>query len=463
MYLEYFGLKEEPFQLTADPAFLYLSESHSRAKAYMEFAILRGDGFVVITGDIGSGKTLLLQSVLTPLDSNYIVARLFQTQLDELDLLRSFMAELGITRLEGSKAELLAAIRRQLIALSKKGKRVLLVVDEAQHLDVRALEELRMLTGLETEKEKLISIILLGQRELDDVLDSPELDQLCQRIRLRYDLGPLNSHEVVEYVGHRVEIAGGDASKLFTSDAFPEIIRYSGGVPRLINLLCDTSLLTAFVEQHKKVNAEIIAKTVRELRWVPFEERLHRRNSTYGGTETGRSSDYGRLFVYKGERKIATIVLNRRLIGLGRHGSNDVRIPGRMVSRHHAQITTIDKVSFLVDLGSRNGTFVNGQPIRQAQLQEGDSVTIGEYIMRFEGPEVRHGDAENKHAETGEHERTTVAAPPGHDPDSTDSFNVGAGEPDSDGTSEEPSLKTAADSSDLTSADLELISVRAER
>lgn len=422
MYLEHFGLREEPFQLTPDPAFLFLSRSHARAKAYMEFAVLRRDGFVVITGDIGSGKTILLRSVLSELGDDVQVVRVFQTQLDEVDLLRVVLSQLGFKPFQAPKVELLDTLNRHLEALHAQGRRVLLVIDEAQHLGFRVLEELRLLTGLETDKEKLINIILVGQRELDDLLDSPEMEQLRQRIRLRYDLGPLSDEEVRRYVAHRLQVAGGDADRLFPEEVFAEIYRYTGGVPRLINTLCDTALLTAYVNQSAQVTAALLKETIEELRWVPYASRMHTSAMLVAGEADGGDwSEYGRLIVSRDERTVGEIPLNRRFLTLGRHGSNDVRIPGRLVSRHHAQVTTLGRNSFLVDLNSLNGTFVNGRAIRQALLREGDSIAIGDYILRYVAPtgldsapardaqprpEQEHDTAENlevvKPAEEGE-------------------------------------------------------------
>lgn len=412
MYLEYFGLREEPFQLTPDPSFLYLSRPHARAKAYMEFAVLRRDGFVVISGDIGSGKTILLQSVLTGLDESIDVVRIFQTQVDEVDLLRVVLSQLGFKAFQASKVELLETLNRHLLDLYEAGRRVLLVIDEAHHLSPRALEELRMLTGLETTKEKIVNIILIGQRELDELLDVPELEQLRQRIRLRYDLGPLAEDEVRAYIEHRIRVAGGEDRALFADDVYPEIYRFTGGVPRLINTLCDTALLTAFVGEHEQVTLPVLRETIDELRWAPYLDPVHGRglkldpeasDDDYESAE----EEIGHLLVFKGKRKVNDIPLDRRLVTLGRHETNDLRVPGRMVSRHHAQITTLGHNSFLVDLNSRNGTFVNDQPVRQVLLSDGDRIAIGDYVLRYVAPTHRRGgDERGKHESSADGDST---------------------------------------------------------
>ncbi len=224
-YLEHFGLIEQPFQLTPDPDFLYWSKQHARAKAYMESTIWLADGFVVITGEIGSGKTTLLKSFLSELDDDIVYAVVSQTQLTSTQFLQAVLTEFGFRPFDKCKVELLDMLNMFLIEQYSNGKKVVLVVDEAQNLTRKVLEEIRLLSGIETHKEKVLRIIIAGQPELKNTLESPNLKQLVQRVRLRFHLGPLDSRELREYIDHRLMIAGCGDAILFADDAFDVIYR----------------------------------------------------------------------------------------------------------------------------------------------------------------------------------------------------------------------------------------------
>src|SRR5580692_8185322 len=239
MYLEAFKLRELPFRLSPDPEFLYLSQAHARAKAYMESTIWFADGFVVITGEIGCGKTTLIETFLKELQHDVVVAQVNQTQVSSIEFLQSVLVQFGFKPFRMKKAELLATLNDFLVEQYRAGRKLVLVVDEAQNLTSTVLEEVRLLSGIETTKDKVLRIILAGQPELNDKLDAPELVQLAQRIRLRFHLGTLSQEEVQAYSQHRLAVArGGTDPEIFAQDAFPEIYRYTGGVPRLINTLC---------------------------------------------------------------------------------------------------------------------------------------------------------------------------------------------------------------------------------
>src|ERR1700690_637628 len=246
MYLELFKLHELPFRLSPDPQFLYLSKQHARAKAYMESTIWFTDGFVVITGEIGAGKTTLIETFLRELQPDVVVAQINQTQLSPTAFLQTVLVQFGFTPFDMKKPEGLATLNQVLMDQYNAGRKVLLIVDEAQNLSYRVLEEIRMLSGVETAKEKALRIILAGQPELNEKLNSAELTQLAQRVRLRFHLTALTSAETTAYIDHRLEVAGSQGRRIFAEDTYATIYKYTAGVPRLINPLCDTPMMSAY-------------------------------------------------------------------------------------------------------------------------------------------------------------------------------------------------------------------------
>lgn len=273
MYLDYFGLKNFPFRLTPDSDFLYMSPSHSRALAYMEYAVVNRDGFVVITGEIGSGKTTLVKKLLSELNENIIVAKIFQTQLDEVELLQAILVEFGLNPFSAQKVELLNMLNQFLVDRYLEGKQILLVIDDAQNLNKRALEEIVLLSGVETQKEKILHVILIGQPEFNETLESHEMSQLLQRVGLRYHVRVLTQVETKEYVIHRLKVAGNKSKKLFLDEIYKTIYEFSGGVPRLINTLCDTALTCAFADEKAKVGSTEFDGVIDELQWATYAER----------------------------------------------------------------------------------------------------------------------------------------------------------------------------------------------
>ncbi len=273
MYLEHFQLKEFPYQLTPDSDFLYLSKAHSRAKAYMDYAIWNRDGFVVITGEVGTGKTTLIQKFISDLDKNVLMAKIFQTQLTEEQFLQAVLNEFELRPLHTGKVELLDMLNNFLLENFRQSRQVVLIVDEAQNLSLSVLEEIRLLSGLETRKEKLLHIILVGQPELKEKIESPELSQLLQRVRLRFHLRGLSEVETREYILHRLRVAGARRLSIFADNAIPIIYQYTGGIPRLINTLCDTALTCAYADELRTVTTAVIKVAIDELQWQPFSRR----------------------------------------------------------------------------------------------------------------------------------------------------------------------------------------------
>src|SRR6185503_20158717 len=369
MYLELFKLHELPFRLTPDPAFLYLSKHHARAKAYMESTIWFTDGFVVITGEIGAGKTTLIETFLKELEKDVVVAQINQTQVSAIEFLQTVLVQFGFQPFRMKKAELLSTLNEFLVEQYANGRRVLLIVDEAQNLSNKVLEEIRLLSGVETTKEKVLRIILAGQPELNDKLNSAMLIQLAQRIRLRFHLTALSKTDTQLYIQHRLEVAGSQGRQIFDPETFPLVFRYTGGIPRLVNTLCDTSMMAAFAQDRDVVKVEDMKAAIEELQWVEYAERSVKLQALASASAASGGS------VTPGDRRVV----------LGRTPDNDLQIDSKYISRHHAQIVTSSSTSVLEDLNSTNGIYVRAKRVRRRMLNDGDVVQIGQHeVMYFD-------------------------------------------------------------------------------
>ena len=269
--LEFLGLRESPFSITADPSFLYLSKKHREALSHMVYGIRERKGFIEITGDIGTGKTTLCKALLRHLDPATKTALLLQPALSAFQLLQAIVQDFGMNPLHPTRLSLFNQLNAFLLEQTALGHNIVLVIDEAQNLSLRILEEIRMLSNLETDKQKLIQIILVGQPQLRTKLASPALEQLRQRIGVRYHVAPLDGDEVRTYIEHRLRVAGMNGSLEWTSEAADEVSRVSNGIPRLINQLCDRSLLACYVLQVKRVDAALIRRSAEDLVGSPDE------------------------------------------------------------------------------------------------------------------------------------------------------------------------------------------------
>jgi general secretion pathway protein A len=398
MYLELFKLKELPFRLSPDPQFLYLSKQHARAKAYMESTIWFTDGFVVITGEVGSGKTTLIESFLHEMQKDVVVAQINQTQVSAVDFLQAVLVQFGFAPFKMKKAELIATLNNFLIEQYSAGRKVLLIVDEAQNLSLRVLEEVRLLSGVETTKDKVLRIILAGQPELNGKLDAPELVQLAQRIRLRFHLGALSQSEMRAYIQHRLEVAGAGDREIFAEETFPEIYKYTGGVPRLVNTLCDTAMMAAYGVDRDHVLLEDITSSIGELQWPEFSQRslqqalrpVHLDNSlsqTYGAggaaVQDSTLQIVGKIIVATEGRTTQEIPLRVGRVIIGRTADNDIQIDSRFISRHHCQIITTLQGSVIEDLNSTNGIYVQAKRVRRHNLNDGDVVVVGKHEIMY--------------------------------------------------------------------------------
>jgi general secretion pathway protein A len=269
MYKSFFNLKRNPFEITPDPSFLFPTRRHNEALAALYYGVRRHKGFVVMTGEVGTGKTLLVRCLLQLLNRKDVAyAYVFNSRLSPVEFLQYIAGDLGLNVAGKNKSELLLELSNYLITRYQQKLTTVLVVDEAHHLEVEVLEEIRLLTNLETAERKLLQILLVGQPELDLKLDSVELRQLKQRIALRSQLEPLSLEETTGYIQRRLQLAGASAqsSTLFPPDTMARVFRHSSGIPRLINTVCENALITAFARQSQVVTPDIIDEVASDFR-----------------------------------------------------------------------------------------------------------------------------------------------------------------------------------------------------
>jgi pSer/pThr/pTyr-binding forkhead associated (FHA) protein len=334
-----------------------------------------------------------------------------QTQVTAVEFLQSVLVQFGINPFKMGKVELLATLNGYLVDQYQAGRKVLLIVDEAQNLSLDTLEEVRMLSGVESTKEKVLRIILAGQPDLNDKLDSPELVQLAQRVRLRFHLTALSVEDLHGYVLHRLEVAGSNGRKIFADDCYPLIFQYTGGVPRLINTLCDTAMIVAFDAERDHVLLADVHSAITELAWVEFAARVVPRRRQPGDAattgqqpalEVGRrpsltigaaAGDTGkfpalpkplaRLVVVADGKNLGELPLREGRLVVGRTSDNDLQIDSRFVSRHHCQIITKPNACVVEDLNSTNGIVVKSRRVRSHNLNDGDVITIGRHDLIY--------------------------------------------------------------------------------
>jgi general secretion pathway protein A len=276
VYESHYGFAEKPFNLTPDPKYLYLSQRHTEAFAHLEFGRRERGGFILVTGEVGTGKTTLARYFLSRLDSRTASAFVLYPALTAAELLRSTLEDLHIPVPGTSLKDHVDALHRFLLEAREKGRDVVLLIDEAQDLSSEVLEQIRLISNLETDTEKLIQIVLMGQSELQEMLSRRELRQLAQRVTAQYHLSPLSRPETEDYVAHRLRVAGGEGKVSFTPGALAAVHQRSGGVPRLINLICDRALLAGYVQGVRVVDASMVRRAAREVKGASTPEPLRR-------------------------------------------------------------------------------------------------------------------------------------------------------------------------------------------
>lgn len=404
MYLNHFRLDRKPFEQLPDPEFLFLSEKHETALSSIGLAVAIRDSFVVVTGEIGSGKTTMLHKLVNEKLDDATVAYVTQTRLSGTELLQAILVEFGEVPFDKGKVELITTLRRFINKQHRDHKRVVIVVDEAQNLSAGVLEELRLVTCNLPGSDSMVNVVLVGQPQFNRILDSPALEQLRQRCRLRYHLNALTEGETLRYIEHRLFVAGGSFPEIFEPGLGHLIFHHCRGIPRLINMLCDTALIFAFVDKSPRVTSDVVHHAVAELGWAKG-----------GGAAPGEMMpNYG----YEG-RNLAVLVdadtgmeypITDMTCVVGRAHDCSVRIKHPALSRYHAMIKQVNQTWTLSDMKSTNGVYLNSQRIRIAKLRHDDHVGIGEHDLVFRLADGGRSQAERErvtHVEV-----RTVAEPP---------------------------------------------------
>jgi general secretion pathway protein A len=265
VYLQFYGLRQAPFDITPNPRFLFHSTKHREAFNHLLYGIRERKGFVQLTGEVGAGKTTLCRALLEHLDGKYSTALILNPVLNADELMRAIATEFGLDVKGRDRLETIAAISDFLLRQTLAGKETVLIVDEAQNLTEDLLEQVRLISNIETDDRKLLQIILMGQPELRERLNNHRLRQLRQRITVRYHLNPLTRREVGQYIHHRLALAGSRGQPEFTTPAIWRVFGYSQGIPRLVNALCDKALLAGFVERSNRINYRMVGRAIREL------------------------------------------------------------------------------------------------------------------------------------------------------------------------------------------------------
>jgi general secretion pathway protein A len=266
MYQSFYGFKEMPFNITPDPRFLYLSPTHLEALQHLKYGVREKKGFIVLVGEVGCGKTTLCRRFLNELDpAHYDTALILNPRITETQMLKAILTELGETRLAKNQHDLVGQMNRVLLDRIHRNRDIVLIIDEAQNLSFEVLEQIRLLSNLETDKQKLLQIVLMGQPELKEVLAREELRQLRQRLLVHYELHPLTSDDIAHYVHHRLSLAGGNGRPSFTRWALRSVHRSSGGIPRIVNNLCDKALLSAFIRESDQVSYWDVRRARKEM------------------------------------------------------------------------------------------------------------------------------------------------------------------------------------------------------
>lgn len=386
MYYEYFNLVEHPFRLSSEPKYFYMAPGHVDAKTTLHYALNQGHPVSLLTGSVGTGKSMMMEHVLDILEFPAITVRMNHTQLTMIEFLQLLALELGEETDATSLKTVLPVVERCIAQAHEQGKRVVLAIDEAQNLEPELLRVLYNLAMNRIDNQRPLSILLVGQTELKDLLLGDELRDIYQTIKARCQLDVFDVKQIKKYIYYRLNVAGNPQGIPFDESVFSIIELYTGGRPRLINILTDHILTYAYLEHYKQITPDIIDAAVDELQWLPYEvqysdevpktDDLHREE---------RRNSY-KIVVTRNKKVKGEVFLNKKRFMLGRHSSNDVRLNDSLASRHHAQIIQQGRTTYLRDMNSTNGTFYRGKRIDIIALEEGTTFRIGKSHLTY----VRH-------------------------------------------------------------------------
>lgn len=412
MYREFFQLDDYPFRLTADTRYFFMGDGHARATAYLNYILHVRDGIGIVIGESGVGKSTVLEHVLGEFQDELLVARIQQTQLTTVEFLRLMSMELGIAQEKADKAILVDNLQRFIRQQHFAGKTILLVVDEAHLLPPDVLEEIRLLASQEKFGRKLINVLLFGQPALDLILGPQFKDAMSQQVRLNCKINPLSNEEIKNYIEYRLWIAGGEFTVQFPADTIPLIMEYTGGLPRLINILCDMTLIAAFIRKAKSIDLSCVQAAIQKLGWKPYCERLvlPSAGNVTAINKPAQSSAVPRLIVRRHERVMAEYLLNKDRILIGRNSRQDILVNGAKVSRFHAQIVNLNGAYFIQDMNSTNGTYVDDEAVSWHPLKHGEQIRIGNFEMEYQALDTdmfieNHNEAEIIQAHEMEEEK----------------------------------------------------------
>lgn len=384
MYCEYFGLKEYPFLSTADRRFFYLSDSQAKAKEYLSYLLVLRDGMVVVTGDPGIGKSVLIDQVIAGLPDKVSIARLHQTLLTHDEFLLSVCMQFGCTPECKDKPALYRAIENYAMDQHLELCPVLLVIDEAQNLSPLVLEEIRLLASMEMFGRKLIQVILLGQPELAINITALPNDAFLQLVRLNHAMQPLSREEICEYIDYRLYVAGNDGRLVFPRELIDGILCYTGGIPRLINQLCDMMLVTAFINKTDQIDSYCLHSAIQKLAWPLYIERKSELPTRPVTDQDVDIRPLPLLIVRNNDIIVGKYLLNKKRMLIGRQKNLDIAIDEPKSSRIHAQIVYMDGEFFIHDLNSMNGTYIDDKRIKWHALTEHDSLRIGRHTLLYQ-------------------------------------------------------------------------------
>lgn len=380
MYYEYFHLKEHPFRLSSDVKYFYESPEHGHALAMMEYALIKKQGLMLLTGSWGCGKSIVLQQYLARIEKNYPVIRFMKGAVPETEFLPELARAIGITSVYDGRRATLKAIEEKLLEYLKQGKKLVIAIDDAHTFEPSVIKDLAEIAQWQHETHTLCTIYLCGNNELQERFNQPGMPPPC----CRYKINELQGDEIRRYITHRLSVASPQHTVEIDDDVYPLIDTYTGGVPRQINIMVDHMMTTCFLEEQTRVTTKIAEAALAELAWVPHGMEgeapdMAEDNSPF---RTDRRQSY-MIVITRADQPKSEFFIRKKKINIGRHRSNDISIDDPMISRVHAEIIRQGRLYYIRDLSSKNGTYIDNKRIDIAPLTEQTLVRIGGCTLTF--------------------------------------------------------------------------------